>query len=156
MLRDVQVVQPATRPNGQGEEEAYWRVSVAHALAERMAGVRLDGAELGGPIASATTQGRREARLWRGVPDLGGEMKAKPTTEERILQLTNDQAEGITSGSLREWREVARYWRNQEARQTRRLMGIVPSIAALVLARRIESHAMEEIEKWSEREREGK
>jgi hypothetical protein len=83
-------------------------------------------------------------------------MKANPTTEERILQLTNDQAEGIKSGSLHEWREVARYWRNQEEKQTRRLMGIVPSIAALVLARRIESHAMEEIEKWSEREKETK
>lgn len=79
-------------------------------------------------------------------------MKPKSVTEDRILQLTNDQAEGIVSGSVREWREVARYWRDQHEQQTQRLMGLLPSVSALSLAKQIEQHALREIEAWAKRE----
>lgn len=38
---------------------------------------------------------------------------SKKTIEERILQLTNDHAEGMRTGTAAEWRQVADYWRDQ-------------------------------------------
>ena len=41
-------------------------------------------------------------------------------SEERILQLSNDQAEGYKTGTIEEWRAVARYWMGKHLDETMR------------------------------------
>jgi len=65
-------------------------------------------------------------------------------SEERILQLSNDLNEGIESGSIKEWRAVALYFRTE-------LDKLTPprsSLAALTIAEKMRSQAMLEIAAW--------
>jgi len=76
----------------------------------------------------------------------------KAPTEERILQLLNDQAEDITSGTLREWREVARYVQNENSRLWNELGAVRPSIAALTAGLAMHHYAAKELEAWLKRQ----
>ena len=41
-------------------------------------------------------------------------------TDERCLQLSNDMAEGIESGTKAEWKAVARFWQTEHAKEIHR------------------------------------
>ena len=42
------------------------------------------------------------------------------TTDERCLQLSNDLAENIESGTRAEWKDVARFWQTEHAKEIHR------------------------------------
>ena len=76
----------------------------------------------------------------------------KPVTEARILQLSNDISEDITSGSLREWKAVALYFRREHDRVWNELGTVRCSIAATVGGRDIYSLGMKELTTWLNRQ----
>jgi hypothetical protein len=69
-------------------------------------------------------------------------------SEERILQLDNDLSEDIASGTVKDWRAVARYWRNQNDHLLNNLNAIRPSLAALTIGWDCVSNARKEIAIW--------
>ena len=68
--------------------------------------------------------------------------------EERILQLSNDVSEGIASGSVREWRAVALYFRNLFDKERKSVASLCMSLAALNISEEMRGHAMREITAW--------
>lgn len=74
-----------------------------------------------------------------------------PIREERILKLSNDLSEGINSGTIKEWRAVAYYFRNRMDAAHNDINDIRPTVAAYVAGRNILSHAGPEMEQWLKR-----
>lgn len=71
--------------------------------------------------------------------------------EKRILQLSNDMSEGIKSGTTREWRAVAYYFRHKLDTAYNDINAIRPTVAAYVAGRNILNHAGPEMEGWLKR-----
>lgn len=76
----------------------------------------------------------------------------KPVTEERILQLSNDESEGTARGNLREWKAAALYFRREHDRLWNDVGALRCSIAALVCAQKMHNHAADEMAKWLDRQ----
>lgn len=76
----------------------------------------------------------------------------KPVTEERILQLSNDQSENINSGTLREWKAVAVYFSREHDRLWNDVGALRCSIAALTAAWKMHAYAFEEMAKWLDKQ----
>lgn len=72
-------------------------------------------------------------------------------TEERILQLSNDMSEDIRSGSVNDWRAVAKYFRNQLDRAHNDINSIRPSVAAMVMGQSCVNYAHSEMDAWLKR-----
>jgi len=72
-------------------------------------------------------------------------------SEKQILDLSNDMTEGITSGTVAQWRAVALYFRNKLDLAHNHINAIRPSVAAYVAARSILKHAGPEMETWLQR-----
>ena len=72
-------------------------------------------------------------------------------TEERILQLSNDLSEGIATGTVRDWRAVARYWRDKLDKAHNDINSIRPSVAAMVMGQNCVRFAHREMEEWLKR-----
>lgn len=72
-------------------------------------------------------------------------------SEERVLQLSNDLSEGIASGSVREWRAVAKYFRDALDQAHNDLNAIRPTVSAMVLGQRCVQHALTEMDGWLKR-----
>ena len=70
-------------------------------------------------------------------------------SKERILQLSNDLSEGVSSGDVREWRAVALYFRNLFDQHS----GLRFSLAALTIAEEMRANAISEISKWVKEQR---
>jgi len=68
--------------------------------------------------------------------------------EERILQLSNDLSEGIKSGTVCEWRSVAKYFRDALDKAHNDINAIRPSVAAMVLGTNCIRHAHAEMDVW--------
>lgn len=64
--------------------------------------------------------------------------------EERILQLSNDLSEGIKSGTVKEWRTVAMYYR----KVLDHAYTIRPSVSALLLGTDLITTARTELREW--------
>ena len=73
--------------------------------------------------------------------------------EERILQLSNDLSEGMKSGTVQEWRSVAKYFRDQVDRAHNDINSIRPSVAAMVMGQNCVRYAHKEMEAWLKRVR---
>lgn len=73
---------------------------------------------------------------------------SKSISEERILKLSNDLSEGIKSGTVEEWRTVARYWRNCHDMTLNKINSVRPSIAALVMGRDMFVMGTAELKTW--------
>lgn len=71
--------------------------------------------------------------------------------EERILQLSNDLSEGIKSGTVKEWRAVAYYFRHKLDTAHNDINAIRPSVAAMVLGTNCIRHAHAEMDVWLEK-----
>lgn len=65
--------------------------------------------------------------------------------EERILQLSNDVSEFIRSGTVEEWRTVAKYWMHKHDKKNQALLCLKTSCSALNLGTEMQSLAMTEI-----------
>ena len=74
--------------------------------------------------------------------------KKKPVTEERILQLSNDISEGIKSGNLREWIEVAKYFRREHDRLWNDLGRLRCEVAVLVTSQEMHRLASQGLSTW--------
>lgn len=74
-----------------------------------------------------------------------------PLKEEQILKLSNDLSECIASGTIKDWRAVALYFRNEFDRATAELSQVQGSVAALVLGRNCVEHSCNELSRWLER-----
>lgn len=72
-------------------------------------------------------------------------------SEERILQLSNDLSEDLASGSVREWRTVAKYFRDQVDKAHNDINSIRPSVAAMVMGTNCVTHARQEMDAWLKR-----
>lgn len=72
-------------------------------------------------------------------------------SEEKILQLSNDLSEGIASGSTKDWRAVALYFRQQLDKAHNDINAIRPSIAAMVHGQRCVQFAHSELSAWLEK-----
>lgn len=72
-------------------------------------------------------------------------------SEERILQLSNDLSENIASGSLKEWRSVALYFRKELDRSYNDLNSMRPSIAAMTYGLDMVHFARQEMAQWLKR-----
>lgn len=68
--------------------------------------------------------------------------------EARILQLSNDLSENMASGTLKDWRKVAWYWRNQFDRVSRSHDDIRQSVAALCIGSKMIIEGRREMDKW--------
>ncbi len=72
-------------------------------------------------------------------------------SQERILQLLNDLAEDIDSGTAAEWRAVAN-WQTRENRMvTESLASVRMSVAALVISLEMQKLANSELRQWLDR-----
>lgn len=69
-------------------------------------------------------------------------------SEERILQLSNDMSEGIESGTVKEWRAVALYFRNLFDKERQSVASLRMSLAALNISEEMRGHALREIAAW--------
>lgn len=81
----------------------------------------------------------RSGELWAAI------------SEERILQLSNDLSEGIKSGTVREWRTAAKYFRDQLDRAHNDINSIRPSVAAMVTGMNIVNFSRQEMDEWLKR-----
>ena len=72
-------------------------------------------------------------------------------SEERILQLSNDLSEGINSGTVKDWRAVAKYFRDQLDRAHNDINAIRPSVAAMVMGQNCVRFAHAEMDAWLKR-----
>jgi hypothetical protein len=68
--------------------------------------------------------------------------------QARILQLSNDLSEGIASGTVREWRTVAEFFRQEHDTLYSRLQSMHSTLAALELGERMRNTALEEVSEW--------
>ncbi len=79
-------------------------------------------------------------------------MKRKPIissiSEHRILQLANDAAENICSGSVEEWRAVAAYFQNAYHDIVRRQDDVESSIAIMTIGEKMKTEAFEELNQF--------
>ena len=71
--------------------------------------------------------------------------------EERILQLSNDLSEAIKSGTVKEWRAVAYYFRRKMDKAYNDINSIRPSVAAMVAGQNCVRFAHEEMDAWLKR-----
>lgn len=71
--------------------------------------------------------------------------------EDRILQLADDLSNNIASGTTREWRAVAYYYRHKLDAAYNDINAIRPTVAACVAGRNILNHAGAEMEGWLKR-----
>lgn len=82
--------------------------------------------------------------------------KTKPLcaliSEDRILQLDNDLAENIKSGTVEEWRTVARYFHDENERLCNKLSAIRPSIAALITGSELLRLGQTELAAWLDKQ----
>lgn len=69
-------------------------------------------------------------------------------SEERILQLSNDLAEGIVTGTVAEWRAVARYWQNSTESERRNMMKIKVALKWGEWSKSAKAIAEKEITEW--------
>lgn len=74
-------------------------------------------------------------------------------SEDRILQLSNDMSEGIASGTVKDWRAVAKYFRDQLDRAHNDINSIRPSVAAMVMGQNCVTYAHAEMDAWLKRVR---
>lgn len=74
-------------------------------------------------------------------------------SEEQILQLSNDMSEGIASGTVKDWRAVAKYFRDQLDRAHNDINSIRPSVAAMVMGQNCVTYAHAEMDAWLKRVR---
>lgn len=72
-------------------------------------------------------------------------------SEERILQLSNDLSEDIASGTVLEWRRVAKYFRDQLDRAHNDINSIRPSVSAMVTGMNIVNFSKHEMDAWLNR-----
>ena len=68
--------------------------------------------------------------------------------ESRILALSNDLSENIASGTIRDWRAVAWYWRDKFDRISRSHDDIRQSVAALSIGSKMIIESRREMDKW--------
>ena len=97
---------------------------------------------------SASNKPKRKAA---GEPKVRSSALLAASSEERILQLSNDLSEGIKSGSVKEWRTVAKYFRDQLDRAHNDINAIRPSVAAMVMGQNCVRFAHEEMDAWLKR-----
>jgi hypothetical protein len=71
--------------------------------------------------------------------------------EERILQLSNDLSENIKSGTVKEWRSVAYYFRHKLDQAHNDINSIRPSVAAMVTGMRCVQFSHQEMDQWLKR-----
>ena len=69
-------------------------------------------------------------------------------SEERILQLSNDMSEGISSGTTKEWRAVAYYFRFKMDQLHNRTASLHSTLAALNLSEQMRTMALQEVSAW--------
>lgn len=69
-------------------------------------------------------------------------------SEERILDLSNDLSENVNSGTVREWRAVACYFRSELDRKSQDVAGLRISLTALAIGEEMKAQAMREIRAW--------
>ena len=72
-------------------------------------------------------------------------------SEERILQLFNDFSEGEATGTVKDWRAVALYWRNALNRAINDINAIRPSVAAMYLGQECIKRAHSDMAEWLKR-----
>lgn len=72
-------------------------------------------------------------------------------SEKRILQLSNDLSENIPSGTVQEWRSVAKYFRDKLDKAHNDLNSVRPSVAALVFGNKAAHFALSEMDAWLKR-----
>ena len=72
-------------------------------------------------------------------------------SEERILQLSNDLSEGIASGTVREWRAVAKWMHDQADKAQNDINSIRPTVAAMVTGSKCVQYAHAEMDEWLKR-----
>lgn len=82
----------------------------------------------------------------RGADSLHGVLAA--ISEERILQLSNDMSEGISSGTTKEWRAVAYYFRFKMDELKNRTTSLHSTLAALNLSEQMRTMALQEVSAW--------
>lgn len=82
-----------------------------------------------------------------------GEKLISHLKEEEILKLSNDLSECIASGTVKDWRAVALYFRNQLDQATAELNRVQCSVATLVLGRNCMEHSCAELSRWLEEKR---
>lgn len=86
-----------------------------------------------------------------GEPKVRSSALLAASSEERILQLSNDLSEGIKSGTVKEWRTVAKYFRDALDRAHNDINAIRPSVAAMVMGQNCVRFAHEEMDAWLKR-----
>jgi len=69
-------------------------------------------------------------------------------SEDRVGQLVNDMAENIPSGSVKEWRAVARFFQDRYRSEVNRTANLRLSLAALSIADEMRAVALPEIKQW--------
>lgn len=69
-------------------------------------------------------------------------------SEERILQLSNDLSEDMASGTIKEWRAVALYFRKCFDDQFQRTASLRNSLAAFHISEQMRASAKTEIFAW--------
>ena len=72
----------------------------------------------------------------------------KPVSEDRILQLSNDESEGIESGSKREWKSAALYFRREHDRLWNDLGRLRCEVAVLVSSQEMHRLASAGLSTW--------
>lgn len=87
----------------------------------------------------------KKNRAWR-AGTLHGVLAA--ISESRIIQLSNDMSEGISSGTTKEWRAVAYYFRFKMDELHNRTTSLHSTLAALTLSEEMRGCAMREISDW--------
>lgn len=71
-----------------------------------------------------------------------------PISEKRILQLSNDVSEDMASGTVREWRAVAVYFRNLFDQHNQKLVSLRSSVSSMMIGDELKKTAESEIKEW--------
>ena len=79
-------------------------------------------------------------------------MKKKPLIaaipDEKVALLLNDMAENIRSGTVEQWRAVAKFQQRQIQRLLNEQNAVRPSVAALVAGFKMIRFGQAELEQW--------
>jgi hypothetical protein len=87
----------------------------------------------------------------RPMKRVGTGRLVQPISEARILQLSNDLSENIASGTVKEWRSVAYYFRQKLDTAEQDLSAIQTSIVAATTAEGMRNFALVEMSQWVKR-----
>lgn len=88
----------------------------------------------------------KQSNRARSAGSLHGVLAA--ISEEQILQLSNDMSEGISSGTTKEWRAVAYYFRFKMDELHNRTASLHSTLAALNLSEQMRTMALQEVAAW--------